>query len=263
MINLSIEVLDQAGNKLAECSNTDEVYLVYQDTYKEGDKIVFKSSEKNQYFIAQIDDALGEAFVYFTENEVVYNVPSGEKRTNFSPKVFNGNIHLLHLRLATKEEIAGYKNLAKNVIDQNGIEGLYPHAKANVETRGEAVFAARNAIDGVCENRSHGPWPYQSWGINMQDDAEMKLDFGRLVAVDKIVLYTRSDFPHDNWWEQVKIVFSDDSELVWDLEKSYKPHIINIEQKKIKWLVLKDLKKADDPSPFPALTQIEVYGVEA
>lgn len=41
------------------------------------------------------------------------------------------------------------RNLAKNVMDQHGETNCYPHASANVETRGEAVFAARNAIDGV------------------------------------------------------------------------------------------------------------------
>ena len=49
-------------------------------------------------------------------------------------------------------------------------------ASANVETRGESVFAARNAIDGVKANRSHGAWPFESWGINRQDDAQLTLE---------------------------------------------------------------------------------------
>ena len=122
------------------------------------------------------------------------------------------------------------------------------------------MFAARNAIDGVCENRSHGEWPYESWGINMQDDAEMTVDFGREVEADKVVLYTRSDFPHDNWWKQVKLSFSDGSETVWDLKKSSLPHVLTFEKKRITWVRLGDLIKADDPSPFPALSQMEVYG---
>ena len=44
---------------------------------------------------------------------------------------------------------------------------------ANVETRGEAVFAARNAIDGIYENDAHGIWPYQSWGINRDPNAAL------------------------------------------------------------------------------------------
>ena len=112
----------------------------------------------------------------------------------------------------------------------------------------------------MTENRSHGEWPYESWGINMQDDAEMTVDFGREVLVDKVVLYTLSDFPHDNWWQQVSLKFSDGDEIDWKLEKSQKPHVLKIKEKKISWVKLYKLIKADDPSPFPALSQIEVYG---
>ena len=38
------------------------------------------------------------------------------------------------------------------------------------------------------------------------------------------------------------------------------PHEFMIEKRKVSWIELCDLIKADDPSPFPALTQIEVYG---
>ncbi len=132
-----------------------------------------------------------------------------------------------------------------------------------METRGEAVFAARNAIDGVLANESHGAWPYESWGINRQDDAEMTLDFGRPVDFDKIALYTRADFPHDNWWVKAKLSFSDGTEEIVEMEKSVKPHLFSLERKNITWVKISDLIKADDPSPFPALTQIEVYGKDS
>ena len=212
--------------------------------------------------VIQVDDALGSAFVYLKANRFSYVVPFGEKRVCYSPKIFSGERHLLWARVATKEEMSAYKNLAINVADQHEESGCYPHASANVETRGESVFAAKNAIDGVRANASHGEWPYQSWGINMQDDATIKVDFGREVVADKIVLYTRADFPHDNWWTKVTVEFSDGSEFDWQLEKSYDPHIISFNKKTITWVRLKNLIKADDPSPFPALTQMEVYGVE-
>lgn len=177
-----------------------------------------------------------------------------------SPKVFSGNKHYLYAEVAREDEITAYRNLALNPADQHKEVPCYPHATANVETRGESVFAAKNAIDGVRANRSHGEWPYESWGINMQDDAAMKLDFGRPVLADRIVLYTRSDFPHDNWWQQVTIRFSDGSEQEFPLEKSNRAHVLPISEKEITWLELCNLIKAKDPSPFPALSQIEVYG---
>jgi hypothetical protein len=47
------------------------------------------------------------------------------------------------------------------------------------------------------------------------------------------------------------------------LEKSTEPHVIPMKKSGITWLKFGQLIKADDPSPFPALTQMEVYGVEA
>jgi hypothetical protein len=263
MVDLSIKVLDREGNILAKNKTWDEVTLVYRNAYQEGDRIVITSSEQNIYLKVQVDDALGSAFLFISSKEVTYHIPFGEKRISYSPKVFIGNLHLLWARVATAEEIMEYKNLARNVMDQHNAIGCYPHAQANVETRGEAVFAARNAIDGVRENHSHGEWPYQSWGINRQDDAMMKLDFGRSVKIDKIILYTRVDFPHDNWWKEVTLNFSDGSELQWGLEKTDKAQVLQLDTKEVTWLQLRNLIKSEDPSPFPALTQIEVYGVEA
>lgn len=259
MAILALKVLDKNGKTICVSRGEDYVSLVCTAEYQEGDRIVLETSEKNIHVIFQADDAMGAAFCYITDN-ISFYVPFGEKRISYSPKAFYGSRHYLYARTAREDEIPVYRNLALNVYDQHGDTHCYPHATANVETRGESVFAARNAIDGVCENRSHGEWPYESWGINMQDDAEMTLDFGRTVEADKIVLYTRSDFPHDNWWTQVTLTFSDGSEIKWDMEKSSLPHVLMFEQKNIRWVKLSNLVKADGPSPFPALSQIEVYG---
>lgn len=263
MDNLRLKVINQNGDLIDSSYGTDEVHLVIKKNYEEGDKVILESDCINTYLYVQVDDALGPAFVYITNNKIEYEIPFNEKRTSISPKAFYGELHYLYARVATKEEIDSYKNLALNVMDSHGDTGCYPHASANVETRGEAVFAARNAIDGVRENRSHGGWPYASWGINRRDDATMRVSFGRKVVADKIKLYTRADFPHDNWWIKVTVTFSDGTSIDWDLEKSYEAHVLTFEPKTIEWVELSDLIKADDPSPFPALTQIEVYGKEA
>lgn len=109
----------------------------------------------------------------------------------------------------------------------------------------------------------HGEWPWSSWGINRDPDAELSLDFGRTVIIDRIVLYTRADFPHDAWWTEGRFSFSDGSELVMPLEKKDGPQEITFPAKRVSSLKLSKLIKADDPSPFPALIQIEVYGAEA
>lgn len=262
MAVLALKVIDKNDKTRYVASGENQVILVNTSEYREGDRICLETSEKNIFVWLQADDAMGASLVYITDN-VSFYIPFGEKRVSYSPKAFYGNTHYLYARLARQDEIKAYRNLALNVYDQHGDTNCYPHAYANVETRGEAVFAARNAIDGVLANLAHGEWPYESWGINRRDDAQMTIDFGRRVVVDRIVLYTRADFPHDCWWQQVKLRFSDETEILWKLEKSIKPHELKIEPKVITSVTLCELIRADDPSPFPALTQMEVYGYEA
>ncbi len=263
MQKLSLKIINKTGAILAECDGNREVNLFYNGVYQEGNRIVLSveaGEENGQYVWLQLDDALGKSLVYLT-GDVEYKLPFGEKRTNLSPKVFAGDKHLLAARMARPFEIAAYQNLAINVCDQHNIKNMYPHAVANVETRGEAVFAAQNAIDGVTANHSHGDWPYASWGINRRDDAVIRIDFGREVCVDRIILYLRADFPHDNWWQHVSFVCSDGSRLEMDLNKTDLSQELCFAEKKISWIEMCDMKKSQEESPFPALAQIEVFGV--
>ena len=260
MSHFSITIKNKFGNIMSEKSDNDQCSLVYKDAYLHDDTITFESSECSVYVVVSVDDAMESSFVFMKEKTFVFEIPFDEKRVSYSPKSFAGNMHLIRIRRATEEEICRYRNMAVNNLDQHLNTAMFPHASANVETRGEAVFAARNAIDGNTENSSHGNWPYESWGINMQDDAEFKLDFGRTIIAEKIVLYTRADFPHDNWWTQVRFSFSDGTAMEFNMEKSSGPHICEFAQKKIEWLKIEKLIRSNDPSLFPALSQIEVYG---
>ncbi len=262
MSNICLKILNKNMETLAVNRGEDEVNLVYAGEYQDGDVIIIEVIESLHYVWMQIDDAIGKAMVYVTGN-ITYKIPFGERRTNLSPKAFYGKKHLLSVRTAKEFELTSYRNLALNVNDQHNITNLYPHVTANVETRGEAIFAAQNAVDGVTVSNCHGEWPYESWGINKQSDARLKIDFGREVITDRIILYGRADFPHDNWWEKVSIVFSDKSKLDKELCKIEGPQEIIFSRKVITWLELYDMKQSPESSPFPALTQIEVYGKES
>ena len=260
----ALSVKDREGNMKAraEAQSNGETVLAWEGEYEPGDQIICTFPEKEKFYVVRIDDTMDEALVFVTKEEVVFDIPFEEKKTSYNPKAFTGERHYLTLRPAKTFEISAYRNLAKNVMDQHGDPGCYPHASANVETRGESVFAAKNAIDGVTANDSHGIWPYQSWGINRRDDAVIRLDFGRTVETDRIILYTRADFPHDNWWTEATFTFSDGSTMKVNMEKSALPHEFTFEKKKISWLEMSNMIKADDPSPFPALSQLEVYGTD-
>lgn len=269
MSKLSIHVLDGSGAVKCHAQGGDDtVWMVYQEEYEPGDKILFSTEEYPAFYVIRADSCLDESYIYLTQAQVEYTIPFEKDNPFHLPRIsytygsFIGKQHYITMRRAGKEENKNYRNLAKNVMDQKGITGCYPHVHANAETKGPiaGLFAARNVIDGILANTCHYPWPFQSWGIDQREDAEITVEFGRPVDMDELRLTTRADFPHDSWWEQATVSFSDGSSETLTMEKSVQPHRFPIRREGITWLTLGSLIRADDPSPFPALTQIEVFG---
>lgn len=259
---IKLKILDAGGRVLLTAPAAERVSLVYSNTYKPGDRVALETGTPGQYCAIQFEDSMPEALVYVTKREINFAIPFDEQASTYSPKSFQGDCHVVRARLASAEEIGARRNLAFNPYDAHGDTGFFPHAQANVETRGEATFAARNAIDGVFENDAHGSWPYQSWGINRDPKAEFSLHFGRRVTIDELRLTLRADFPHDSWWTQASVRFDDGSSETLRLRLTGETQRFPIAARTVTILTLCELIKADDPSPFPALTQLEAWGVE-
>jgi len=259
-MHMQISVVNQENQVLATSRPCGYgVALEYKQSYQAGDTVLLTIEEVGLYEL-QIDECLGTCIVHL-EQEARFQIPTeAEKRTCYPKLAFTGDCHLMTLTPFTPTE---RRNLALNVYDHHQAKGIHPHASANVETRGEMVFAARNAIDGVFANHSHGDYPYASWGINRDPKAEMRIEFGRSVIADEIRLTLRADWPHDSWWTEAVVTDSNGKRYVLPLTKSPLPQVFPIEPTSMTSLTLGELKKADDPSPFPALTQIEVWGTEA
>ncbi|KKX33323.1 carbohydrate-binding protein [Rhizobium sp. LC145] len=260
-MELTLKVVNANGAVLASATGGSETLLVYRRVYDEGDRLVVEASEAGHVVLA-LDDAISPAVVYLKGRSYSLAIPFGDKRASYSPRAFSGDIHRLYVRKARRDEIELRRNLALNPWDDHANGTLFPHATANVETRGEAAFAARNAIDGEKANDNHGFWPYTSWGINRDPQAALTVEFGRPVQVDEIVFYLRADFPHDSWWEKASVTFSDGQTSCFALAKSGAAQCVSVEPRTVEWIRLHNLIKAEDPSPFPALTQIEVWGKE-
>ena len=262
MPSIKLKVLNAAGQTLAASEAAEQVSLVYAGAYQTGDWIALETDTPGLHCVIQLEDSMPPAMVYIPGLAMKYQIPPADNRCNHSPKSFTGRCHLVRARVAAAQETAARRNLALNPYDAHGEHGFYPHTEANVETRGEAVFASRNAVDGVFQNNSHGEWPYQSWGINRDPNAALTLSFGRAVVIDEVRLTLRADFPHDSWWTQATVEFSDGSRETLTLQKLAEPQTFAIQPRRAEWLVLKELVKAPDASPFPALTQLEVFGTE-
>ena len=259
---ITIRVMSADGALLAQTAHESEALLRVDREYQAGDVIVIESD--NKHLIVQMDATILPGEVYLPEGKMTWAVPAGEHRLAYCPVAFGGGRHIVTARSMTQSEISARRNLACNPSDLRGDTNFFPHCTANVETRGESCFAARNVIDGMRHSDYHGEWPFQSWGIGAREDAWCLLDFGREVIADEIALTLRADFPHDAYWVSGHIVLSDGSEIAYDLEKTGDRQFISLGgEHSIRWMRLERMQKSDDPSAFPALIEWEAFGRDA
>ncbi|MBU3191016.1 carbohydrate-binding protein [Clostridium bowmanii] len=259
---ITIEVKDEFNTTISKISGIKEISLVHLEEYKLGDKICFTNFSANKYLVINVDDEMSESLIYMPGNTLEYKILFDDDAVPYSPETFKGKRHTIKMRIASEEEIYGYRNLANNVMDQRGETTYYPHATANIETHNRGVFAARNTIDGQTATNGHGYFPYESWGIGKKEDAEIMIDFGREVEVDKIALYLRADYPHDTYWKALTIVFSDGTRKNAQTIKSGDAQYIEFDKRKITWIKLMDFKIAIEPGIFAALIELQVYGTD-
>lgn len=255
-----IRALDADGKILAEAAHETEALLCVPRAYREGDAIEISGG---RHLFVQMDQALPAGEVYLPSGKMTWRVPFGEHRLAYAPGAFEAERHAVSARLMTEAETTARRNVALNPADLRGDTDFYPHCTANVETRNEACFCARNVIDGLRLNTYHGEWPYQSWGIGAREDAWCLLDLGRDVRIDAMALTLRADFPHDAYWVSGHAVLSDGTDREFPLQKTGDRQWIPLGGHTVRWLRLERLQKSGDPSAFPALTEWEVFGCDA
>ncbi|WP_461214015.1 hypothetical protein [Lacticaseibacillus sp. GG6-2] len=260
-ISLTLAAKDRV---LKEASADNSTYLAFTERYASGDTYVVAVDHTPCYIVAQLDAALAPALIYLTESPWRFTIPVNTQREwPYPDAAFAGDRHYATVRYATTADYSGRFNLAVNSHDLRGQTGAFPHASANAETRGELVFFARNAIDGLVANEKHGNYPFQSWGIDQRDDATFSLDFGRPVVMDTLALVLRADYPHDSYWTQLTVSFSDGTTEVLKPHKTAAKQRFTIKPRTVTSLQLTQLVKDQDASTFPALTEIEAYGHNA
>lgn len=257
---VEIIAMDARGDEITRAAHETEALLCVEREYQPGDVISIVSDAKHLW--VQMDASILPGEVYLPNGCMTWRIPQGEHRIAYCPAAFAGSRHIVTARVMT-EEAGQRRNLACNPSDLRGETDFYPHCTANVETRGESCFAARNVIDGMRHSNSHGEWPFQSWGIGAREDAWCLLDFGREVEVDEMALTLRADFPHDAYWVNGHVVLSDGSEIAFPLQKTGDRQYVQLGKHKVRWIRLERMQKSDDPSAFPALIEWEVYGQEA
>ena len=258
---IQIHVWDRDDRLIAETAHGENALLCVNREWEEGDRIEI-SSGSGSHLMVRMDVTLSEGEVYLPEGKMRWHIPWGEHRLAYAPGAFEGRRHIVTARKMGEDEISAVRDLARNPADLRGETNFYPHCTANVETRNESVFAARNVIDGLRFNLSHGEWPYESWGIGARTDAWCKIDFGREITAQRMALTLRADFPHDAYWVSGHAVDSNGDEIAFELEKTGERQWIDLGGRRVRWLRLERMIKSDDPSAFPSLRAWEVFGTD-
>uniref|UniRef100_UPI000A6868F0 hypothetical protein n=1 Tax=Clostridium sp. NkU-1 TaxID=1095009 RepID=UPI000A6868F0 len=169
MANVSIAVRNQNGGVKASVLGEDQAILVFEGEYEEGDTIVFTTDKPGAHYVVRVDDCMDESFVYLTKTEVVYTIPFGEKKISYNPQAFTGERHYLTIREAFDHEAGIYRNLAKNVMDQHGDTGCFPHAFATWKPEGKRCLRHAMPLTAFSPTNptEHGPMSHGESTVRM------------------------------------------------------------------------------------------------
>ncbi len=255
---MRLKLINIYNEILLEDIHNSQVGFECESTYHEGDHFVLECDTPS-YVWVRLDEALGEALLYINST-LRFDIPFDERRRGYADNAFAGSHHFASARLAFPKEINSYRNLSLNPYDYNEAVDVFPHVLANAETPGNSAFLAKNVIDGITATKGHFRYPYTSWGIAGRNDAKLELLFGRMVKVDRVVIYERADFPHDNWWNEITLSFSNGDSMICKMTKTDKGQEIVFPEKEISSLTIENLKMSPEQSPFPSLSQLSVYG---
>ncbi len=256
---LTLKVLNKDGEILS-CEKGKNILLSYNAVYNEGDRIRLEST-MDTFVAVKFDKTLSESIIFIPGKSFEFSIPSEKVRAGcYGEEAFSGESHTICAREISDDEAYSYRKISLNSHDIHGKAKSYPHTEANFVTREEPCFYARNAIDGVIHNESHGYFPYHSWAGGAREDLEFTLNFGHKVNVNKIVFYLRADFPHDTFWKNIDVKFSDGGIETANLVGTADGQELCFEERETTYIKLINFKQVSYPLSWAALTQIEVFG---
>ena len=235
----------------------EAIDVIYENAYVPGDfgRIICDDN----FLEVSFDETQKPSIVYLPEKKLVYEFPYDAMLVAYDMDSWLSNSH--HIILKTTTEGYETRNIALNSIDKPESKNVYPHAWANMVTRNDPCFEAKNAIDGICDNSGHGNYPYHSWAAGAREDMVYKIDFGCEVLIEKLTFFLRADFPHDTYWKSLDVQFDDGSTAKADFEMTASGQdLVLDEPKTTKTITFINFKQATEPLSWAALSQVEVYG---
>ncbi len=259
---LTLKVIAENGDVKLK-AHGEEIDVRYNGVYEPGDKIRVELLYCD-FIRVKLDESLAESFVYVPDGAFEFKIPfDHERQACYAREAFAGDSHRLICSEPTDAEIYSEREISLNSHDRHKVAKYFPHATANFVTREDPCFFERNAIDGVTETRGHGLYPYHSWGGGLREDLEYEVYFGMEVEVSCAVIYLRADFPHDTYWREAALEFSDGSKVPLSLIGTEEGQRFEFEARKTEFVRLTDLRQQrleDGSLSFAALSEIQIYG---
>ena len=254
---------------LSECGDVkfkaygNEIDEHFTGEYEAGDKFRIELCD-TEFMAIRLDQTMAESIVYVPDGTFEFTVPQGrELSACYHPEAFRGDDHRIMVREPSEAEIYADRLISLNSHDRHNVPKYFPHSYANFVTREDPCFFERNAIDGVLDNSNHGMYPYHSWGGGLREDLEFEIHFGTDVEVSRVVIFIRADFPHDTYWKEADVEFSDGTRVHTELRGVAEGQVVEFEPKTTEMIKLTGLRQQrleDGSLSFAALSQIEVYG---
>ncbi len=256
---INLKIINSNGDEKFSVK-AETVDAVYEGKFEPGDRITVNTGGA-EFISVQLDKTLAESIIYTPSGSFDYPIPFGNLKAGYDESSFSGTTHIIKVSEPGESLAFGERIISLNAYDLKGQKGYFPHAYANLVTRDAPCFFERNAIDGVCDNSSHGDYPYHSWAGGAREDLEYYIDFGAEVEISKIVFWLRADFPHDTYWKSLDVLFDSGERHRADFKKTAEGQCLDLPEKiKTRKVHLTNFKQAELPFSWAALSQIEVYG---
>jgi|GEM_PF-379244 len=208
----------------------------------------------------------GEDVVIFSPSNVFKFSISAEDASLKTNPLLKAGANAAHFEDPSYAELYKYRDIAMNpcgLYANRAGSRAYPQASASSAYKNKDVFLPQNAISANTQNAGHGTWQFRSWGPEREEVSSIKIDFGRLVSLNKVRLLLRADFPHDGVWAGGVLKFSDGSSLPLKFEKTAEFQEFAFPEKETTFIELAKLKPATGEGGWCALSALQAWGRDA
>ncbi len=263
-ISSAVDIVYESGNTVYDDTEKSLTLseLAVPKAYTQGDTVTVTLPKGEKYLGLTLNDNIGETILYVPSGIYTYTVPSAATMTAaFEPTFASNTSNTIKARIVTATELSLRRNLTFNPYDLDDATSAYPHATASDWHATNAMFAPRNAIDGVAQNESHNAWPYQSWGPSDTGEHWIKLDFGKEISVNEIAFYLRSDNSSGHtFYKSAVLEFSNGNTQTVEFEETLDKQTFTFDTVTTSYIKIKDFVKVDESMTWAGITEIEVYG---